>query len=200
MTQECPRCGDEYANEHGVRIHHTKSHGEPLPNCECNVCGSSFYHPESDRKRCEDHQGQGGELNGNYKDAIEEGECLRCGDIFEYYLSDKDGKYCPDCAEERVWTSDGVKYQYEKPIGPEPYDPNHDVEVVTRTDGYEMIDRQYDGERVAIPHHRLVAIAWYGFEAVVGKDIHHKNEIKWDNREDNLEPLTKKDHAKLHSG
>jgi len=47
--------------------------------------------------------------------------------------------------------------------------------------------------------HRLVAVAEYGFEAVKDKAVHHKNEIPWDNRPENLEPLTFSEHAKTHA-
>lgn len=46
--------------------------------------------------------------------------------------------------------------------------------------------------------HRLAAVAWYGFDAVAGNDVHHRNSVPWDNRESNLEPLSKEEHARLH--
>lgn len=43
MTK-CPTCGDEYASEHGVKIHHKKSHGESLkPKITCELCGNEEY-------------------------------------------------------------------------------------------------------------------------------------------------------------
>jgi DNA-binding CsgD family transcriptional regulator len=47
-------------------------------------------------------------------------------------------------------------------------------------------------------HHRLLAVAEYGFEAVVDKQIHHKNGIPWDNRPENIEPLTQREHIGRH--
>jgi len=44
--------------------------------------------------------------------------------------------------------------------------------------------------------HRLVAVAKEGFDAVVDMDVHHKNNIPWDNRPENLEV---KDHAQHSS-
>lgn len=203
MGHTCPTCDKELNTERGVKQHHTQVHGESLPNCVCNICGEEFYHPSSDRKRCEEHRGQTGELNGNYTDSREESDCVRCGKTFEYYPSEKPGKYCSDCAEKRVWSHGGepnVVYQYSEPVGPEPYDAGHKATVKTRSDGYVMIDTQYDGERVAIGLHRLLAIAEFGYEAVKGKDIHHKNGIKWDNRPGNIEPVTKSEHGKIHHG
>lgn len=46
--------------------------------------------------------------------------------------------------------------------------------------------------------HRLIAISEYGADAVCGKDVHHKNEIPWDNRPKNLELLTRSEHMKVH--
>jgi len=47
--------------------------------------------------------------------------------------------------------------------------------------------------------HRLAAVSWFGLDAVVGKDVHHKNGIPWDNRESNLEPKTDTEHMKHHA-
>jgi len=71
-----------------------------------------------------------------------------------------------------------------------------------RTDerGYEVwtyYDPETKGTRT-FGVHRLVAIAEHGIEAVAGNDIHHENEIPWDNRPSNLTPLGRGDHLKLH--
>jgi len=70
-------------------------------------------------------------------------------------------------------------------------------------DGYLVCrhrHRNAEGEkqRSAVFLHRLVAVAEYGFDAVVDKNVHHKNNHQADNRPDNLEPLTPSEHAKLH--
>ena len=46
--------------------------------------------------------------------------------------------------------------------------------------------------------HRLLAVAEWGFDAVCGMHVHHKNEIRWDNRPENLELITNSDHQKHH--
>lgn len=56
-----------------------------------------------------------------------------------------------------------------------------------------------ENKEKAIGVHRLLAIAEYGFDAVCGKEVHHKNRIPWDNRPENLEPLTQGDHKRAHS-
>ncbi len=80
-----------------MRQHHTKVHGDPLPNRNCADCGTRFYDPKARRTYCDDCYSEAGEKNGNYSDAGESAECKRCGDTFEYYPSNKDGVYCPSC-------------------------------------------------------------------------------------------------------
>jgi len=50
-----------------------------------------------------------------------------------------------------------------------------------------------------VPIHRLVAVAEYGVDEVKEKHIHHKNGVKWDNRPENLEPLSNSEHQRLES-
>lgn len=64
---------------------------------------------------------------------------------------------------------------------------------------YEYWKDAYDGQQKRIQHHRLLAVAEYGFDALKGKDVHHKNGISWDNRPENIELLARDEHAKLHS-
>lgn len=47
-------------------------------------------------------------------------------------------------------------------------------------------------------HHRLLAVAIWGFDEVGEKVVHHKNEIRWDNRPENLELMTFGEHSSLH--
>jgi len=47
--------------------------------------------------------------------------------------------------------------------------------------------------------HRLLAVAEYGYENVCDNVIHHKNGIRWDNRPDNIEVMTRSEHSKLHA-
>lgn len=46
--------------------------------------------------------------------------------------------------------------------------------------------------------HRLLAVAEYGLDAVADVDVHHKNNIPWDNRPDNLELLDRSEHTSHH--
>lgn len=64
-----------------------------------------------------------------------------------------------------------------------------------RDDGYERWD---NGQRVVLVH-RLQAVALFGFDAVAGNHIHHRNSIPWDNRPENLEVLSASDHHSTHA-
>ena len=64
----------------------------------------------------------------------------------------------------------------------------------TRDKGYETWYNS--GERMYV--HRLLGVAEYGVEAVKDKRIHHKNGIPWDNRPENIEPLSRKEHQGKH--
>jgi len=64
--------------------------------------------------------------------------------------------------------------------------------------GYERVTTQVDGEHKEVRIHRLVAVSEYGVDAVKDKHVHHKNSIPWDNRPDNLVPLTHEEHNRVH--
>ena len=59
--------------------------------------------------------------------------------------------------------------------------------------------RDPDGSNVTVSHHRLLAVAEYGFDAVAGNDIHHKNGVPWDNRPANIEPIDPCEHSRIHA-
>lgn len=94
---DCPTCGKTLATERGMRQHHTKVHGDSLPNRTCGDCGVEFYDPKSRRTYCDDCYSEEGANNGNYSDATEQAACRICGASFEYYPSERDGVYCPEC-------------------------------------------------------------------------------------------------------
>ncbi|WP_267642867.1 HNH endonuclease [Haloarchaeobius amylolyticus] len=97
---DCPTCGRSLATEAGMRQHHTKVHGDPLPNRDCSGCGERFYDPKSRREFCDDCNPNLGAHNGNWRDAREEAACVLCGTTFEYYPSEKEGVYCSECVAE----------------------------------------------------------------------------------------------------
>jgi hypothetical protein len=72
------------------------------------------------------------------------------------------------------------------------------VALSERSDGYEQFVVNVDGKSVSVLHHRLLAVAKYGYDAVVGNDVHHINSMKLDNRLDNIEVLGHDEHARVH--
>lgn len=86
----------------------------------------------------------------------------------------------------------------------------HDIEVdtpshekpphfCTESRGYECWRHDTSGTQHKVRVHRLVAVAEYGYDEVVGKDVHHENHIPWDNRPSNISVLNRSEHAKLHN-
>lgn len=66
--------------------------------------------------------------------------------------------------------------------------------------GYEYW-QHHDGEsKKSVYIHRLLSISEYGFEKTIDKEVHHKNRIPWDNRPENIEPLSTSEHRRRHKG
>jgi len=65
-------------------------------------------------------------------------------------------------------------------------------------DGYEYIRYTPVGEDHKVLAHRLLMAVEHDLDELRGKDVHHKNEIPWDNRLENLELMTKSEHAAHH--
>ena len=103
----CPTCGRVFDSRRGLGVHHSRAHGERLPNRECAECGTEF-HEEYEKKYCSDEcydeaVSYEGEANPHYQGGKESTECEICGTEFEYYPSEKEGLYCPDCVEDAEW-------------------------------------------------------------------------------------------------
>jgi hypothetical protein len=64
------------------------------------------------------------------------------------------------------------------------YNPDkaHHAAFTIHTAGYEL----WVADSATLLVHRLVAVATHGFDAVCDGIVHHENEIKWDNRPENL--------------
>lgn len=78
--------------------------------------------------------------------------------------------------------------------------PNMNLVEYEKDGGYYEVFRcNKDGAQDFLGHHRLLAVAEYGWDEVVGKDVHHVNGITWLNYPDNLVPLPKEVHMKHHS-
>jgi len=48
-----------------------------------------------------------------------------------------------------------------------------------------------------VRHHRLCAVAWFGWNVVEGNDVHHRVNIPWLNTESNLLPIPGAEHGVL---
>lgn len=72
---------------------------------------------------------------------------------------------------------------------------NH-AQFRTNYNGYE---EWRDGGENHVKHHRLLAVAEYGFDAVCGRVIHHDNGCRFDNRPSNIYPESDRDHKRLHA-
>jgi len=78
------------------------------------------------------------------------------------------------------------------------YNGNPTIYTGTQS-GYERIHCRDQGDTVKCLHHRLVAVAEFGFDAVRGMDVHHLNGIQLDTRPSNITVLPKDEHAALHA-
>lgn len=63
--------------------------------------------------------------------------------------------------------------------------------------GYERWRDHANSEVVKV--HRLLAVTEYGFDAVADKHVHHKNGLSWDNRRENIVPMTPGEHQREHN-
>lgn len=70
------------------------------------------------------------------------------------------------------------------------------VPLNTTSHGYEVWWHENDTVYV----HRLLAVAKYGFDAVDSdRAVHHENEIPWDNRPENIQPMEWGKHSTHHN-
>jgi len=107
MVYECPNCGREFDTRRGVAVHHVRRHDEHLPNRTCGSCGEAFY-SEHEQRYCSDRCRSDavsfkGDDNPNYSGRKETTTCDLCDAEFEYYPSEKAGKYCRECVESERW-------------------------------------------------------------------------------------------------
>lgn len=95
-----------------------------------------------------------------------------------------------DCNEETV-RSRLLQYGIERR---KPHNQRHPPHRIQDANGYERVDHKVGDKIEHILIHRLVAVSEYGFDNVVGKVVHHKNEHKIDNRPSNLQLMTRSEH------
>ena len=103
----------------------------------------------------------------------------------------------PEIAEQFDCTDTTIQNQLEE-NGIEKRNPGarrkESISLVESKKGYESW--KHRGGTVFV--HRLAAIAWFGLDSVMNQVCHHKNGIRWDNREDNIELMSRADHTKEH--
>ena len=79
----------------------------------------------------------------------------------------------------------------------------HDIGVSHHIEGWEKRPEREkwmeSGSRTSILVHRLLAVAEYGFDAVAGNEVNHRNKRQFDNIPANLEPVSQLDHHALHA-
>lgn len=73
------------------------------------------------------------------------------------------------------------------------------VPLKTHRKGYERWEHEIQDLKLAVRVHRLLAVAEHGFDEVADKHVHHKNQIPWDNRPDNIEIMEPSEHIRLHN-
>jgi len=64
---------------------------------------------------------------------------------------------------------------------------------------YEVWQHNLAEGRERVYVHRLLAVAKYGFDAVCDMDVHHRNEVPWDNRHGNIGLMDHSEHRAHHS-
>lgn len=82
-------------------------HDGTLPNRVCPVCQAEF-HSSYEKTYCsqtclDEGTSNSGAENPNYRGGKAVTACKLCDTEFEYYPSQKDGLYCPDCVETEQW-------------------------------------------------------------------------------------------------
>jgi len=78
-----------------------------------------------------------------------------------------------------------------------------EVRYNTGWDGYERWRHEIDGMSTVLHTHQLLAISEGADPYMIFSNgeahVHHKNSVKWDNRPENIEVLSKNEHAEKHS-
>jgi len=69
--------------------------------------------------------------------------------------------------------------------------------TISSSNGYEVVQTNACNERCSVKIHRLIAIAEHGFSSVINKDIHHENNMKIDNRVENLKIEEHEEHGRI---
>jgi DNA-binding XRE family transcriptional regulator len=81
------------------------------------------------------------------------------------------------------------------------FDETNGVNFFTTKEGYEIIAAwNKEAKKMEhVKHHRLLACLSNDLCDVSGKHVHHKNDVKWDNRPANLEIMEPTEHLQRHA-
>lgn len=71
--------------------------------------------------------------------------------------------------------------------------------MYTDVHGYEVVIEGSYGKNDNLKIHRLIAVMEHGSDKVKDMHVHHKNNNSWDNRVENLELMTPKEHSEHHA-
>jgi hypothetical protein len=82
--------------------------------------------------------------------------------------------------------SDAISLSYEEP---------YDIPFWTHNTKGHVFAKSGDD---LLTVHRLQAVAYWGFDDVADKHVHHKNGIPWDNRKENFLLVTNEEHQRIH--
>jgi len=181
---ECLDCGQEFENRYYVKKHY---HETTCTGEECRFCDRDDFVSRKGKKQ---HEGR--EHHRPYKDEdtlrelyIEKG--MGICKIAENF--DVAGKTIQDWMEKHDIDTRGRLENLRTDT----------ANYVIDRQGYERWRALVDGDYRVVSVHRLLAVSECGFDAVVDNVIHHKNEIPWDNRPENLVVMSDSEHKRLHA-
>jgi len=119
-------------------------------------------------------------------------ETIRDVDLYELYWSKKmtQSKIAERCGCSVALVS---KQMNEAGV---PTRRNMPIFYTRKQGGHEYVTTGGCGKDIQL--HRLLAVAEYGVEAIKNKVVHHKNNIPWDNRAENIELMGWGEHTEHH--
>lgn len=93
---ECPTCGNGYISEMGVKMHHSRTHGESIAynERECDYCGDVIEVPDHILNE-QEHHFCDRKCSAAWQEERVEIECSVCGDSFEVIkFREETASYC----------------------------------------------------------------------------------------------------------
>lgn len=179
MDFTCPECGYEGHSYKSFALHYSKSHGGDHPLvARYGIDTLREWYSEMSANQLADHIGVS---NQPVRKMLKETDGL------DYRRKSE--------AAEHEWAQNSLEERRERTRPAVEAIKTDHATVFTTKNGYESI-ATHEANPVCL--HRLVAVAEYGFDAVDGMHVHHKNRIPWDNRGRNIELKSPSDHAHHH--